>query len=328
MVFGIFAGTFTYALVVLGGVRTNNVPGDCVYFAIALVLLCVGSFFRLLATLRTRLTSGGLVRTIGNELRAAFEELYPAVGEEAVEPASLGDSHHVVALHHLDRPGVFQSFDEEELVQLASSLDAVVDIEVVVGDFVPSGSRLATVSAASGPPDTETFCRLVHIGAVRTLNQDPAYGFRLLADVGVRALSPAVNDPTTAVQTLDQLDDLLHRLASRPLGNGEIVDESGVARVRYRAPNWEVFVSLALDEIRIAGASSLQVVRRLRALLGDLSADVPAPRQAVVIERLQALDENVSRFETPFDRRQAAMPDRQGIGQPSRASAVPGDDSS
>ncbi len=209
-------------------------------------------------------------------------------------------------------------------MQLASSLDAVVEFEVVVGDFVPTGSRLATVSAASGPPDTETLCRLVHIGAVRTLNQDPAYGFRLLADVGVRALSPAVNDPTTAVQTLDQLDDLLHRLASRPLGNGEIVDGSGVTRVRYRAPNWEVFVSLALDEIRIAGASSLQVVRRLRALLADLAADVPAPRQAVVIERLQALDENVARFETPFDRRQAAMPDRQGIGQPSRASAVPG----
>ncbi|MHB1519160.1 MAG: DUF2254 domain-containing protein [Acidimicrobiales bacterium] len=314
IVFGLFAGTFTFALIVLSGIRPNKVPVISVYVALLLVLLCVGAFFRLLVTLRSRLTSGGLVRTIGNELRISFDKLYPMEGTEMVDAPEHGERRTTAVLQHEGAPGVFESFDEVGLVRWAVAQDAVVSFDPVVGDFVATGSLVATV-ATSSDVELRPLSRLVHIGPVRTLDQDPAYGLRLLVDVALRALSPAINDPTTAVQTIDQLDDLLHRLSYRPLGNGEIVDATAVVRVRYPAPSWETLVSLSLDEIRIAGSASLQVVRRLRALLVDLAADAPAPRKAPVEARLRALDEEAARFSNPLDRRHASQPDRQGIGR-------------
>ena len=138
-------------------------------------------------------------------------------------------------------------------------------------------------------------------------------------------LSPAVNDPTTAVQALDQLDDLLRRLGTRRLDVGRVSDATGALRVVYPTPDWPDLLELAVDEIRLSGTRSLQVVRRLRALLEDLREAIPEHRRPAVDLELRRLDAAIPRsFDDAVDRRQAAVSDRQGlgVGEVSRDSAA------
>src|SRR5262249_42758244 len=124
--------------------------------------------------------------------------------------------------------------------------------------------------------------RCFRFGTARTFDQDPKYAIRLLVDIAIRALSPAINDPTTAVQALDQIEDLLLRLGNKRLAVDALRDSNGILRVVLQTPAWEDFLSLALDEIRLCGAQSVQVMRRMNALMADLMAGLPA-------ERLRAL---------------------------------------
>ncbi|MFG2520839.1 DUF2254 family protein [Streptomyces sp. NPDC048527] len=140
---------------------------------------------------------------------------------------------------------------------------------------------------------------------------------RLLADIAVRALSPAVNDPTTAVQSLDQVEDVLLRLSTRSLGDAWLLDGTGTPRVSYPAPQWQDFVSLALDETLLYGASNPQVARWLRALLARVAAAAPAERQPPVDERRNALDRLVSAAAPdPLLRGISQATDPQGLGGP------------
>ena len=155
------------------------------------------------------------------------------------------------------------------------------------------------------------------VGDERTMRQDPGFAFRLLADISSKALSPGVNDPTTAAQALDQIELLLRLLAPRRLMPGVLRDEAGEVRFVYRAPSWDDFLSIALDETRLFGATSVQVTRRLQALLEDLHEAV-APERRPAVEVQQAMLESIvlSTYEEPADRRIALTADRQGIGSP------------
>lgn len=154
----------------------------------------------------------------------------------------------------------------------------------------------------------------VRVGRARVIDQDPAYGLRLLVDMAIRALSPAVNDQTTAVQVLDHLQDALVRLSHRPVGRTVILDGSGVPRLTRPAAEWPELVSLVLDEILQYGAGSLQVVRRMRALLTEAAATVTADRTAPLEERVAALDRLTRSFPDPLFASVAEGTDRQGLG--------------
>ena len=181
--------------------------------------------------------------------------------------------------------------------------------------FRSSGAKLA---AGTGPaPDAAKLRGLVRIGLLRTLEQDPAYGIRLLVDIAIRALSSAVNDPTSAVQALDQLDDVLQRLARRSLGDGRLHAGDGRVLVRFPAPRWDAFVALAVDEIIVYGAGSIQVTRRLRAVLDDLLASAPPSRRPPVSARIATLQRAVrSALADETIATEAMEPDHQGIGSP------------
>ena len=151
----------------------------------------------------------------------------------------------------------------------------------------------------------------------RTIDQDPLYALRLLVDIAARALSPAVNDPSTAVQALDRIEGLLRILAIRDLDAGALHDASGHLRLVVPLPRWEDYVSVSLTEIRQYGASSTQVARRLRALLVDLLRDVPPSRRPALLEQLELLDQTVdSHYADPAERAAAMVPDRYGLGGP------------
>jgi uncharacterized membrane protein len=147
------------------------------------------------------------------------------------------------------------------------------------------------------------------------MQQDAAFGLRQLVDLAARALSPGINDPTTAVQAIDQIHDALRRLAIRPLHSGRVTDDDGVVRLVHPVMAWEDFISLAVDEIRIYGAGSLQVLRRLRGMLDDLLRVVDDSRRPPLRVQLGLLAAAAEReFPDARDRRVAGIADAQGLG--------------
>jgi uncharacterized membrane protein len=157
------------------------------------------------------------------------------------------------------------------------------------------------------------------MGEERTFDQDPKYAIRLLVDIAIRALSPAINDPTTAVQALDQIGDLLFRLGRRRLEASAFRDGDGHVRLVMRLPTWDDFLMLAFNEIRSYGADSVQVMRRMRALISDLIAVVPDERRPALEHWQQRLLTTIAgHFPDPEDRADASAEDRQGLGVPRR----------
>ena len=148
------------------------------------------------------------------------------------------------------------------------------------------------------------------------------FAFRILVDIALKALSKAINDPTTAVLAMDQLQRLLQRVGNRDLRNELITDAGGRLRLIFRTPNWEDFVHLACTEIRHNGAESIQVARRLRAMIENLIQTLPEHRHPALRHELQLLDLAVVRhYVFPQDLALAQIPDSQGLGS-SSAGAV------
>ena len=147
------------------------------------------------------------------------------------------------------------------------------------------------------------------------MDQDPSFAFRILVDIAIKALSPAINDPTTAVLCIDQLHRLLRLVGQRHAGGEEFRDEAGEPRLVFRTPNWEDFVHLTCTEIRHCGAGSVQVMRRLRSMLGNLMQTLPPHRHAELRLQLDLLDRVIDgQYTFPEDRAIARIPDSQGLG--------------
>jgi uncharacterized membrane protein len=155
----------------------------------------------------------------------------------------------------------------------------------------------------------------VAFGSERTMEQDPLFAFRIMVDIGLKALSPAINDPTTAVLAIDQIHRLLRVVGKRQLRGETIDDERGHCRVIFRTPNWENFVHLACTEVRICGAGSVQVARRLRAMFDNLIGSLPAHRHQALEDERRRLDRALEPlYSLPEDLALARVPDSQGLG--------------
>src|SRR6185312_16488733 len=157
-----------------------------------------------------------------------------------------------VVVHH-GPPLAVKRVESARLVAMAADAGAVIAVLVAVGDTVAGSTPLVRVSGARAPIDEGALRSAVVLGVERTFEQDPKYAIRLLVDIAIRALSPAVNDPTTAVQALDQIEDLLLQLGRRRLDIGVVRDAYGVVRIVIPYPTWDDFVILAFDEIRFYG---------------------------------------------------------------------------
>jgi uncharacterized membrane protein len=167
-------------------------------------------------------------------------------------------------------------------VAAAHEARVLLVLRAELGRFVPEGAPVLDVHG-DGPLDDAALARCVHLGKDRTMEHDVAFGFRQLVDVAERALSPGTNDPTTAVQALDELHDLLRRLATRPLPDGVHRDADDRVRLLTPATRFEDFLTLALDEVDQYGADAAQVQARIDGLLLDLAtAALPEHRQAVL----------------------------------------------
>ncbi|MFG3531310.1 DUF2254 domain-containing protein [Streptomyces sp. NPDC047917] len=330
VLFGLLIGTALYALVALSQVQDDLVPRGSVTLAVGLVLVDSVVVLRLLASLRHAVTGGGLSRGVAERLRTVIDQTYPP-GPVVPVPPTADDARRGarVPVVHGGGPAVLLSADEPKLVRLAARHGLRIRFVRAIGDFAGAGATIALLEPVGGRGGVDVrparVAACVRYGPSRTVEQDAAYGFRLLADIAIRALSPAVNDPTTAVQALDQIEDALLRLAPRPLGDAWLLDGSGTPRVSYPAPDWADFVSLALDETLLYGSSNPQVVRRLRALLERVSAAAPPPRRPELARRTAALERlSATALSDPLLAAVADVPDHQGLGGPAPRGDSPG----
>jgi uncharacterized membrane protein len=191
----------------------------------------------------------------------------------------------------------------------------VIELVPEVGDFIAQGDPLFRIYQGGDELSDARLCNSVAVGGERTLDQDPLFLFRILVDIANKALSPAINDPTTAVLMIDQIHHLLRDIGHRHLANGHEQDSTGRVRLVYRTPDWDDFVLLGTTEIRQYGRDSIQVQRRLRAMLKDLIATLPERRRPVLIREL-ALLSTLSRraFADLDDQALAESSDLQGMG--------------
>ena len=211
--------------------------------------------------------------------------------------------------------GVVLAFDVPGLVSLAQSADCVIELVPQVGDFVAMGDPLFRIFQGGATLSADALCQSVAVGQERTLEQDPAFAFRIIVDIASKGLSPAINDPTTAVLALDQIHHLLRDVGQRWLDDERVRDGQGRLRLVYRTPGWEDFVHLAVTEIRQYGGTSIQIARRMRAMLENLIQTLPEERAGLLRQELKLLQRSAERFFTePEDRVLAEVSDLQGVG--------------
>jgi uncharacterized membrane protein len=321
---GIFTATFLYALGALAWVDRDNsgrVPPIATWFAILLLFASV-VFFVLLIEKIGMLQVTRILTATGDAGRTVISRMYPEAGPAAsgqapgsAEADDPGRAPVLLTLAHHGGPLVVQAVRTEALVALADRSNVVIVMTVAVGDTVMDGMPILRVHGTGAPPPAERLRRAVELGPDRTFEQDPKYAVRLLVDVAIKALSPAINDPTTAVQSLDQIEDLLLRMGQRDLDVGRVRAADGRLRLVMPVPTWNDLVVLALDEIRYCGATSVQVMRRMRALLEDLKEHVRPDRRGALEYYLARVDKGIRRdFEDADDQRDALEQDRQGLG--------------
>jgi uncharacterized membrane protein len=307
---GIFVGTFAHAMLALREVQTEGrgvVPGVAVVVAFVLVIVSIMVLVWYVHHIGRSLRVSALIELVGTDTRKLLDTLYADQGSTPrfQRPTICAP-----------RSGVITQIDHKALVEVARSGNCVLKLLPAVGEFVPAGGPLLEISGEAGRLDGSAAVRSIRLGLERTLDQDMAYGLRMLVDIAERSLSDGpFLDPTTAVQAIDRLYDCLRQLAPRPFPDGEYRDENGKVRLVTQSMTWEDYVHLAFDEIRIAGAGSPQVARRLRAALEDLLTIAPRERKQCLKEQLLLLQSGIQQKITePSDAVHASQGDRIGIG--------------
>jgi uncharacterized membrane protein len=307
---GLFVATFAHAMIALPQVdfEAGTVPGLAVIVAYVLIVASIIVLVIYVDHIGKSLRASALIELVGDATRQTLDLRYPAGdgAEPERDPAAL------IA----PRSGVLSLVDEATLIDLARDAGGAVELHVALGAFVPAGTKLGTLHGGARALDHGKVLATLVLSLDRNLRQDVAYGLRLLVDIAERSLadSPFL-DPTTAVQSLDRIHDCMRHHASRPFPNGEVTDADGVVRVVVPVMGWDDYVQLAFVEIRMAGAASPQVARRLKEVLDDLIACAPHGRRPPLERERSLLAAAVrERYREPADVEFASTPDRQGVG--------------
>ncbi len=323
---GVFIATFTYSLAVLIYVDRDESGAVPLIsgFVVAGLLLCSMLLFSALMKGLIDLQVTNVLRVIGDRGREVVHEMFQPLdqnvqfqcrgGQGTGDGPKLGPA--VQTLTYFGAPRTIARFDIDSLVRQAQQAGAVIVMACAVGDTLVENTLLLQVHGAKTALPEDELMQAVHMGLERTSEQDPKYPIRLLVDIAIKALSPAINDPTTAVQAIDQIEDLLRRLGRLDLDTGYARDANFVLRLIFPMPTWEDYLALAFDEIRQYGADSVQVMRRLRSALAGLTNIATTDTRIAAVQRyLKQLDVAVGRSHfTEDDQETARQEDRQGLG--------------
>ena len=323
---GIFIATFIYSLWTLAWIDRAG-SGSVPMFSVLLVgTLVIGSML-LFARLVERLNDlqiNNVLYAIGDSGREVIGAMFQPSDERRRErgaaaadrPDNALPASPPQVLRYSGPPRTITSFDIAGLVGHAQKAQCQIVMACAVGETLVEGTTLLEVQGAKAELPEEELVAAIHLAKERTFEQDPKYPIRLLVDIAIRALSPAINDPTTAVQTIDQIEDLLRRLGRSDLDVGQVRDASGILRLIYNVPTWEDYLALAFDEIRQYGAGSVQVMRRLRSAFISVAESMTDKERVDMVKRyLDHLDFTIDRSSfDQADRTAARQEDRQGIG--------------
>ena len=316
-VMSIFAFTFTFSVGVLARLE-DRVPWLTGYLAAYGFVLNLILFLLFIDSVGKTLRPSSILQTVALYGRETIRSVYPHRFDQmpAAESEQLNspvDEPQRVVFSKED--GAVMAFDAKGLVSLAEGADCLIELVPQVGDYVAAGDPLFRIYNGGDGVAEEALFSSVALGQERNMDQDPMYPFRIMVDVASRALSPAINDPTTAVLAIDQIHHLLREVGSRSLAEGRENDAAGRVRLVYRTPNWEDFVYLAMTEIRQYGHDSIQVMRRLRAMLENLVETLPIHRLPVLQKEMRLLNNSSKRsFPDIEDQTLAETSDLQGIG--------------
>jgi uncharacterized membrane protein len=318
---GFFLATFVFAFhgIVVGEESGASVPGVTISVSYLLVLVTLVMVVVYLHGIVKLLRVQYLLQRTAHDAYAVMEKEFPPesayLSAEAPRPGP-----RTRTVEFLGNSGILQVIDLRGLAEAAEVQGCWIEMRVAVGEHTSPHTPLAVVHG----PDPWALSDLdvvehMLFGHVRTLQQDPAYGIRMLVDTASRALSPAINDPTTAVQALNIIIDLLARVADRPDPSGWYTSRSGAVRLRLIDDSFERLAVLGLTEILRYGAGAPQVTRRLAAAYDEiqhfLGHDATGDRRREVLRRLRA--QYAAAVEDAGDGAfadVASQPDRMGLG--------------
>lgn len=298
----------------------NRIEGSVPQLFICLIgtlgLVCIAAFLFLIDYAARLLRPVSLVKRVGDQALQVIESVYPekfTSEPAAAPPQDAGILERTIV--HRGRPAIVLAVDVPQLVMEAKKASGVIALAPQVGDFVGADEPLFLLHGGAKTIDDEALRACVIFGSERTMEQDPLFGIRILVDIAIKALSAAINDPTTAVLAIDQLHRLLRSAGRRNLRTDSALDAAGTLRVIFRTPDWGDFIHLAFVEIRHYGASNMQIARRLRAMIVNLANTLPAMRHAALRQEFELLDRMLEKlYDLPEDLALARIPDSQGLG--------------
>jgi len=295
LVLGVFIGTFTYALLVLRTVRsefsdyTRFVPALSVNVAVLLALVSMGFLIYFIDHIARSIQAETIIARVTGDALEVVDRLFP---EPLGAPAEVDEAAYLeaapIAVVYANASGYLQSVDPDSIMRHAVNYDLVLRLERRIGSFVVAGDAL--ISIIGGNPVDLPFDSLrntVTLGAERTPEQDVERGLIELTDIAVRALSPGINDPTTATVCIDRLTEIFMTLGCRAFPPVTRRAKDGVVRVIAPRAEFEDLVSRAYGQIRVYAASNPAVLSAIEMSLQRLLARLPARRQPPILAEIE-----------------------------------------
>ncbi len=320
LVLGAFIATFTYALLVLRTVRDASdsggvafVPSASVTVALLMAGISVGFLIFFISHAANSIRASVVIDRAAQDTLALVDAQYPAETAEADSDDDQSDSVWFPTRSvdvRATKSGFLQSINERHLLPAMAKHDLTLEFTLFIGEFVMEGGVIARVSPDGAVPEhfTDRVNEALIVGSERTLQSDLELGIRQLADIAVKALSPGINDPTTATICIDRLAEILLSVARRPDQVSIRRGKDGRGTLRRLLLSWEVLVFAAFNEIRHFGASDPMVARHLSQTFARMSSIVSVEhrvalddqRRSVIAAARRSLDDqaDIARVES------------------------------
>ncbi|HEX8597564.1 MAG TPA: DUF2254 domain-containing protein, partial [Chloroflexia bacterium] len=294
-VLGTLLGTFVYCQLVLRTIRLEEnsfVPSISVNFALLLATADLGLFIFYIHHVSETIQAYHIIHRVGAGTRKSIESIFHARASSPVHHIEDEDLYRLIG-PQVDicssKVGYIQAIDTDSILALMQRHDLFIEYTKAVGMYVVQGERLARV----GPTSRVTPAILTQVqksfllGAHRTLYQDPQYGVLMLADIAIKALSPAINDPNTAVMSLNQISSVLRLVAARELPEQVRYGVDGKVRAILNEPTFEKLAAQAFDQVRRFGTTDATIPIKLLDVIDEIAAEDTLPAHLEVL-RLHA----------------------------------------
>lgn len=306
-VLGVFLGVFTYCLFVLRAIRGGDegqfIPSLSVFGALVLALVAIGFLIFFIHHVASSLQASNVIAAAAYETLQTIDRLFPeslrddgSEAEAAPETNNLLEQERQIIIP-APKTGYIQSHDEEAFFELACSSQSVFRMHVGIGEFAAFDSPLVSVYSSSFMDEklVKNIQATYSINSLRTIEQDAGFGIRQIVDIALKALSPGVNDTTTALTCIDYLTAINLRLANRRIAHA-LVFEDGRLRVIVKGPSFERFVGESFDEIRANARGNATVILRLLHSLKTIGAATDdAGRSSLISKHISLLEDLTNR---------------------------------